>query len=630
MASDTHQIALEALQQIFGYAEFRSHQQAIITSLIEGEDNFVLMPTGGGKSLCYQVPALIRPGTAIVISPLISLMQDQVLALQANGVAAACYHAGITSTEAKRVLARLHNNQLDLFYIAPERLMTERFLSRLDDIELALFAIDEAHCVSQWGHDFRPEYLQLGQLRHRFKEIPIIALTATADKQTRHDILTQLRLTHAKVHVASFNRPNIRYTVIEKQQPFKQLTTFLSTRKNDFGIVYCLSRKRVEAVANKLQQHGYEALPYHAGLPTEQRQHAQMSFQRDDVHIIVATIAFGMGIDKPNVRFVVHYDLPKHIEGYYQETGRAGRDGLPSEGLLLYGLQDIAIAKGLIKSSDNLEQQRIELHKLNCMTAFAEAQSCRRQILLNYFNETMAEPCGNCDICINPPESYDGTIDAQKALSCVYRLRERYGVNYVVDVLCGKNHERIQRLGHNKLSTYGIGKDISRETWFSLFRQLIHRGYLEQDIAQYSTLRLTPLSWQILRGESKIQFARARLKHTQTTQSKAKPRSPSSTRTPTASAQYNPQLFEALRQLRKRLADAASVPPFIVFSDAVLTEITIHLPQNADELLAINGIGPKKLAAYGEEFLAVIKTHRESTSFSEAANSSHPTYEQVK
>ena len=406
--------SLKILNDIFGYANFRAGQADIIHSLVKGEDNFVLMPTGGGKSLCYQIPALLLDGLTIVISPLISLMQDQVQSLKANGVSAGYYNSSMTEHEAKQTLASMYDGELKLLYIAPERLMTESFLTRLSDIKIALFAIDEAHCVSQWGHDFRPEYLRLRELRARFPNIPLVALTATADKQTRNDILNRLNLTNAKIHVASFNRPNIRYTIMSKQKPFEQLTTLLKSRREEFGIVYCLSRKRVDEIAEKLKAQGFSALPYHAGLPAKQRQKTQEAFKQDDVNIIVATIAFGMGIDKPNVRFVMHYDLPKNIEGYYQETGRAGRDGLASEAILLYGLADLVLIKKFIDDGDDEQQKRIESHKLNCMIAFAEAQTCRRRVLLNYFNEQLNNDCGNCDICLNPPETYDGTIDAQK------------------------------------------------------------------------------------------------------------------------------------------------------------------------------------------------------------------------
>lgn len=605
--------ANEILHNIFGYDEFRPFQENIINSLIAGEDNFVLMPTGGGKSLCYQIPALIRDGVAIVISPLISLMQDQVQALKANGVACAFYNSSLSEFESRKTLAKLHHDELDLLYIAPERLMTESFLSRLKEIKIALFAIDEAHCVSQWGHDFRPEYLQLGQLRELFSDIPIIALTATADKQTRRDILHRLKLTKSKIHIASFNRPNIRYTILEKQKPFNQLLHFLKDKKNEFGIVYCLSRRRVEEVANKLKNHGFSALPYHAGLPTKHRKKAQEAFQKDDVNMIVATIAFGMGIDKSNVRFVVHYDLPKHIEGYYQETGRAGRDGLPSEALLLYGLQDITIIRALIESGNNIDRKRIELHKLNCMTAFAESLTCRRRVLLNYFNEELQEDCGNCDICLNPPETYDGTIDAQKALSCVYRVRERYGINYVINVLRGKEDARIKRLRHDQLSTYGIGKEVGQEEWHNIFRQLIHLGYLEQDISNYSILHLTPKARSLLKGKEKLILAKPRTKFKVVTKKdkKSTPKSSKSSKKLANELDYDKTLFEKLRQLRKTLAEKAQVAPFIIFSDVSLIEMSAYLPSSDTEFLAINGVGQKKLENYGKIFLQAIEEHKE-------------------
>lgn len=590
--------AQQVLQDVFGFAQFRPGQEVIINSVIAGQDNFVLMPTGGGKSLCYQVPALVREGVAIVISPLIALMQDQVQALKTNGVAADFYNSSLTSAQARQILAKLHNDELDLLYIAPERLMTESFLERLKEIKISLFAIDEAHCVSQWGHNFRPEYLALGQLRTLFPEVPIIALTATADKQTRQDILRQLKLAKANIHIASFDRPNIRYTVLEKNKPFLQLTRFLTAHPDEFGIVYCLSRKGVEEVTAKLQEQKFSALPYHAGLSSQERQTAQEAFLRDDVNVIVATIAFGMGINKSNVRFVVHYDLPRNIEGYYQETGRAGRDGMPSEALLLYGLNDVAIARGLIETNENPEQKRIELHKLNSMTAFSQAQTCRRRVLLQYFNETLAQDCGNCDICLNPLETYDGTVDAQKALSCVYRVEQRYGVHYIIDVLRGKDDARIKRFRHDQLSTYGIGKHLNQEEWHSIFHQLIHLGYLEQDIAHYSVLRLTPAAREILRNEKSLILAKPRSKEILIKKPKKRQLSEYA---------YDTTLFEKLRLLRKSLAKQANVAPFVIFSDASLSEMAAELPKNEHEFLQINGVGQKKLQSYGALFLDVIR-----------------------
>ncbi|MGW8161924.1 MAG: DNA helicase RecQ, partial [Desulfobulbales bacterium] len=487
-----------------------------------------------GKSLCYQIPALHRPGVGIVVSPLISLMKDQVDALKTCGVRAASYNSSLNSTEARQVLAMLHNRELDLLYIAPERLMSEEFTERLRDIPIALFAIDEAHCISQWGHDFRPEYGKLGRLRQLFPAVPIIALTATAESHTRRDILERLRLNRSKCFISSFDRPNIRYTVLEKQKPFTQLLAFLLEHRKEAGIVYCLSRKRVEKVTAQLVEAGYAAASYHAGLSAGKRKQVQDDFLHDNVRIIVATVAFGMGIDKSNIRFVVHYDIPKNIESYYQETGRAGRDGLAAEALLLFGYGDIALARGLIEKKSNPEQKRIELHKLNAMAGFGEALSCRRQILLGYFGEDLPEPCGNCDICLNPPTLIEVTDDARKALSCVYRVGQRFGMGHVIDVLLGSCKERILQLGHDRLSTYAIGADQSREYWGGLLRHLVHRKYLNQDVGRFSILTLTDSSWPLLRGEETLSMALPRVKTV--TPGKTSHRK-------TGDIDYNPELF---------------------------------------------------------------------------------------
>ncbi|NNK31821.1 MAG: DNA helicase RecQ, partial [Xanthomonadales bacterium] len=502
----------ETLQNVWGLQAFRPQQQEIIEQLLGGGDAFVLMPTGGGKSLCYQLPALHRDGLAIVISPLISLMKDQVDALLANGIRAAMYNSNLDAAEARSVLARLHGGELDLLYVAPERMMRPGFIQSLESIPLALIAVDEAHCVSQWGHDFRPEYAALGELRAHFPGTPFIALTATADPQTREDIVQVLGLGQAKRFVTGFDRPNIRYTVLEKHQPAAQLLRFLERHPDESGIVYALSRKRVEEIADHLADRGYSAAAYHAGLSAATRRDVQERFIRDDLAIVTATVAFGMGIDKPNVRFVVHHDLPRHLEGYYQETGRAGRDGLPAEALLLFGTQDVAMARYQLERGGNEDQKRIEAHKLSAMAGFAESLTCRRRVLLGYLGETLEQDCGNCDICLDPPERFDATEAARKVLSCVYRVRQSFGIKHVVDVLRGADNERIRKFGHDRLSTYGIGMEFSHAEWMSIARQLIHRGYLVQDIAAYSVLKLTPQALVILRGEETVELARPRIR----------------------------------------------------------------------------------------------------------------------
>jgi ATP-dependent DNA helicase RecQ len=587
----------ETLRNVFGFASFRPPQEEIITGVINGGDAFVLMPTGGGKSLCYQIPALLRQGVAIVVSPLISLMKDQVDALTACGVRAAFYNSSLAGAEARGVLARLHAKELDLLYVAPERLMSHDFIERLRELTIALFAIDEAHCVSQWGHDFRPEYCKLGELRNLFPAIPLLALTATAEPHTRQDIINRLGLKNAPCYISGFDRPNIRYTVLDKQKPFGQLVGFLKGRREEAGIVYCLSRKRVEQVAEKLSAAGFAAAPYHAGLPAATRQKVQEDFLRDDTLIIVATVAFGMGIDKSNIRYVVHYDLPKNLESYYQETGRAGRDGVAAEALLLFGYGDIAMARGLIEKSENVEQKRIELHKLNTMVAFAEAQSCRRQILLGYFGERLPEPCGNCDVCLAPPTQIEVTEYARKALSCVFRVGQRFGMGHVIDVLRGSKKERLIQLGHDRLSTYGIGGEQSQEYWGALIRHLIQHGYLIQDVSNYSVLTLTPAAQPLLRGEISLQMAAPREKTLPAPKTKGRK---------VGELSYDQELFNRLRALRKRLAEQSGVPPFVIFSDASLIEIAAHRPVDDQALLGITGVGAHKLSRYGREFLAEI------------------------
>ncbi len=592
----------QTLSRVFGYPRFRPHQREIIEQLCRGESAFVLMPTGGGKSLCYQLPALLRPGVGIVISPLISLMKDQVDALRANGVTAAFYNSSLSAEAARQVLAQLHNQELTLLYVAPERLMREDFIERLREIDIALIAIDEAHCVSQWGHDFRPEYAQLGELESLFSGIPRIALTATADPQTRRDILRVLKLEQAACHITGFDRPNIRYAVLEKHNPFNQLTRFLEGHRDEAGIIYALSRKRVERLTAQLYEKGIRAAAYHAGLSAEQRHWVQEQFLRDEIDIVVATVAFGMGIDKPNVRFVVHYDLPKNIESYYQETGRAGRDGLPAEALLLFGTQDMVLVRQLVEGGDNPERVRIELHKLNTMIALAESVTCRRQVLLNYFGEQIEGGCGNCDLCLDPPETFDATEDARKALSCVYRVGQAFGIRHVIDVLRGADNERIRRLGHDRLSTYGIGRDKNDIEWSSLIRQLIHHGYLQQDIEHYSVLRLTSEARPVLRGEKPLQLALPRIRETNRRKAKA----------PKGAAEigpYDEALFEILRRLRKSLADEAGVPPYVVFGDNSLLLMARDKPTESEQFLQISGVGQAKLERYGDAFMNAIAAH---------------------
>ncbi len=595
--------ARQILLNVFGFAQFRGEQEAVVDHLIAGGDALVLMPTGGGKSLCYQIPALCRNGLGVVVSPLISLMHNQVEALRQRGVRAAALNSALAPGEASRVQRAMRAGDLDLIYVAPERLLMPDFLDQLDDCPLALFAIDEAHCVSQWGHDFRPEYLQLARLKERFPAVPTIALTATADGPTRRDILQRLNLTRARIFVASFDRPNIRYRVVAKHRPQDQILALLDEHKGESGILYCLTRKRVEEVAARLAEHGVTALPYHAGIDNAVRTRHQDRFLKEDAVVIVATVAFGMGIDKPDVRFVGHLDLPKSLEAYYQETGRAGRDGLAAEAWLLYRTGDAAKLRSLIEASAAPdEQKRIERQKLDALLGYCESTRCRRRVLLNYFGEERNEPCGNCDTCLEPATSIDGTVAVQKALSCVYRTGERFGARHVIDVLLGKDTDRVRGAGHDRLSTFGIGTERTATEWGTLFRQLVAMGLLVVDTAGFGGLRLGPDCREVLRGTRRIELrldapgklARGRR---------------ASGKTGDGETQDGP-LFQALRAKRRELAQTQGVPPYVIFHDSTLVELTRILPKDLAEFGQVSGVGKSKLERYGAIFLAVIDAAR--------------------
>ncbi|MBK1691665.1 DNA helicase RecQ [Ectothiorhodospira mobilis] len=593
---------LRILQDTFGYTSFRPPQDAVIETLMGGGDALVIMPTGGGKSLCYQIPAMALPGTGVVVSPLIALMQDQVAALRQAGVRAACLNSTLDLDEVRQVERDLLEGDLDLLYVAPERLLAERTLELLSRARINLFAIDEAHCVSQWGHDFRPEYIRLSLLARHWPRVPRIALTATADARTRDEIRERLGLEGARAFISGFDRPNIRYRIHQGRGNARQaLLRFIrETHPGEAGIVYCLSRKRVEEVATWLQEAGLDALPYHAGLGSQVREAHQRRFLNEEGVIIVATIAFGMGIDKPNVRFVAHLNLPRSIEAYYQETGRAGRDGLPADAWMRYGLQDVITLRQMLDASEADDaRKRLERHKLDAMLGLCETTACRRQALLAYFGETLEAPCGNCDNCLEPPETWDATVAAQKALSCVHRTGQRFGVNYLVDVLRGREDPRIKHFGHDGLSVFGIGADLAVEAWRGVFRQLIARGLLAVDVEGHGALRLDESCRPVLRGETQLLLRR-------------EVRAPAGRRTArrtAASALTDPadrDLFEALRDCRRRLAEAQGVPPYVVFHDVTLMEMARRRPSTLADLAEIPGVGERKLETFGGDFLAVI------------------------
>ncbi len=589
--------AEQILKHTFGYSEFRGSQKEVIETVLNGEDALVLMPTGGGKSLCYQIPGLVREGMAIVVSPLIALMQDQVSALQQLGLRAAYLNSTLSREEHNQVMRSIYDGELDMLYVAPERLLQQNTLERLSSVDVSLIAIDEAHCVSQWGHDFRVDYLGLHVLQQAFPSVPRVALTATADDRTREEIVARLALFQPKVFVSSFDRPNIRYAVQEKGEAKSQLLTFLQDHKNQAGVVYCMSRNRVDGIAAWLSQRGIKALPYHAGLSAEERSENQQRFLREDAVVMVATVAFGMGIDKPDVRFVAHLDLPKSMEAYYQETGRAGRDGLPSVAWMVYGLADVMrIVKMVQDSNANEQHKRIERSKIESLLGWCETNTCRRRALLRYFGEQRDEACGNCDVCLNPPKTWDATEDAQKLLSNIYRTGQRFGSGHVIDVLRGKETAKVNQFGHQALSTYGIGKERSDKQWRSIIRQLLVQNYLLVNDEMYGAIQLTEKAREILKGQTKI-FLREELAAEKTVRAR---------RRPAEVSEADQDLWEALKAKRKELADALGVPPYHIFHDATLMEIMQSMPSNEADLLSVSGVGAVKLEKFGEDFLAVI------------------------
>lgn len=610
--------ALDVLRTVFGYDAFLGPQESVIDTLVAGRDAVVLMPTGAGKSLCYQIPALIRPGVAVVVSPLIALMRDQVQSLTQNGVRAACLNSSLSAPEARQVEAELAAGRLDLIYVAPERLFLPGFLERLAGLELALFAIDEAHCVSQWGHDFRPEYTRLGVLGERFPGVPRVALTATADDLTRADIIRQLGLDSARVFASGFDRPNIRYLVTLKDQPERQLADFLRSQPHgDAGIVYRMSRKKVEATAASLGKQGFTALPYHAGLDGATREANQERFMREDGVIMVATVAFGMGVDKPNVRFVAHLDPPTSLEAYHQETGRAGRDGLPAVAWMTYGLGDIAMLRRLVamdagqtpvsaedgegRAESRARHERLKQQKLTALLGYCETTGCRRQALLRYFGQELPEPCGNCDICLHPVESWDGTVAAQKALSAIFRVREGFGAGHLSDILVGKRTRAVERWGHESVSTFGVGTELSRPQWLSVYRQLVAAGLADVDLEGYGALKLNPRSWEVMKGARPVSLRRDPEPVRAMRGAQGAGSAPAS---PEAAA-----LRESLRLLRLEISREQGVPPYAVFSDRTLDELVRYRPRTVEELPGISGVGRMKLAAYGERFVEVLLRH---------------------
>jgi ATP-dependent DNA helicase RecQ len=608
---DSLAAALDILHRVYGHEAFRGRQAEIIDHVVQGGDALVLMPTGGGKSVCYQIPAMLRDGVGIVVSPLIALMQDQVAALQQMGVAAAVLNSSQSLDEMRSVEAQLRQGTLQLLYVAPERLLTPRFLELLHTLKIALFAIDEAHCVSQWGHDFRPEYIQLSVLHQQFPDVPRIALTATADRETRAEIRTRLALEEAEVYLTSFDRPNIRYRVVERTDAKRQLLALI---EGDYvgaaGIVYCQSRKKVDETAAWLATHKIKALPYHAGMDADTRRRNQERFLREDAVVMVATIAFGMGIDKPDVRFVAHLDLPSSIEAYYQETGRAGRDGAPADAWLAFGLADVVLLRRRIEESELSDQRKVvSRRKLDALLAFCEATTCRRVALLSYLGED-SQPCGNCDICLEPGESWDASVPAQKLLSACWRTGQRFGVGHLVDVLRGEATDKVTRFGHEQLPVFGIGRDVDAQVWKSLARQLVSLGYLIVQSDQFNTLAVSETARPLLKGEATLMMRRPTVKMGRGNRPRRNGTAEATTAAALTRADVAPDLWDALRNRRRDLATAQNLPPYVIFHDATLLAIAQAKPQRLEDFLHIPGIGERKMKRYGADFLEVLAAFR--------------------